>query len=106
MIPLSSQQAKIELAKKKIREGKTDLFHLTEIGGVPGVMLIADMFPVIPSYIAGPYTWDGLPLIFKDTSEIAAIMVKAKKILALLRRGTKFTPTQPDVFSIEKRLLE
>lgn len=40
------------------------------------------------------------------TSEhvIRKIDQKAKKVLAMLKRGTKFTPTQPDVTSMLNRL--
>lgn len=33
-----------------------------------------------------------------------AIEKKAKKVLGLLNRGVKFTPTQPDVMAILKKL--
>ena len=40
------------------------------------------------------------------TSEHAAreIERKARKVMGMLKRGIKFTPTQPDVMSILKKL--
>ena len=104
MIPLSSQSKKIQLAKSKIAEGKKDIFHLTCIGGSPGVMLVHDMFPITNKYILAAYEWNGIAVQYHDNKEIGEIESKGKKILALLRRGVRFTKTQPDVFTIEKAL--
>ena len=35
-----------------------------------------------------------------------AIEQKAKKVMAMLKRGMKFTPTQPDVMAILGKLIE
>lgn len=105
MIPLSSREEKINLAQRKIQEGKSDIFHLVHLGGKPGVMLIADMCPVTPQYIKCSYDILGTPVVYKDKSEVEIICRKASKIRALLRRGVRFTNTPPDVFKIEKELV-
>lgn len=106
MIPLSSSADKLKLANEKISQGKTDLFHLTNLSGKPGVMLLCDMCPVTKEYISSEYTINGVPVIYKNTKETKIIRSKASKILALLRKGVKFTGTQPDVFLIEAQLLK
>ena len=63
------------------------------------------MLPVTEQYVKEPHTIAGKPVIFKDTSDIKAIGIKARRVIAMLRRGAKFTPTQPDVISIEKQLV-
>ena len=42
----------------------------------------------------------------KDLKKLAAIEKNAKKIINLIRRGVKFTPTQPNIMRIEKILAE
>ena len=106
MIPLSSSTDKINLAKRKINEGKRDIFHITNVGGKDGVMLIADMCPVSSDYIKNQYAINGIPVIYKDKKELKLIKGKATKILALLRKGISFTPTQPAVLDIEAALIE
>ena len=106
MIPFSRQPSKLADYARRTAQGKTcDIFHLTSLGGVAGVLLVADMFPVVERYIRGPYTIDGVPVVFKDKSNIQVINTKVRKVMAMLRRGVKFTKTQPDVFRIERKLL-
>lgn len=38
--------------------------------------------------------------------QVKEIQRKAKKVLNLLKRGVKFTPTQPDVMKILEKLKE
>ena len=42
----------------------------------------------------------------KDLKKLAAIEKNANKIINLIRRGVKFTPTQPNIMRIEKILAE
>jgi len=105
MIPLSSQQSKLSIARASLSSGRKDLFHLTNLNGVPGVMLIADMFPVTETYIVRAYTWNGVPVVYRNKNETRKIRTKAMRVLALLRRGITFSPTQPDVFKIESDLM-
>lgn len=106
MIPFTSQPLKVADYQKRLQDGrKTDIFHPTMLDGISGVLLIADMFPITDKYIASAYEILGLPVVFKDMTEIKAIEKKAYKILALLRRGIKFTSTQPDILRIEAELI-
>jgi len=107
VIPLTSQIDKfnkIITKKKKNGQPYEDLFHFLKIGGQESVLLIADMFPITEKYIERPYTISGVPFKLLDKNEISKIDKKAKKILALLRKGTKFMKTQADVLKIESDL--
>jgi hypothetical protein len=105
VIPLTSSEDKIELMKQKFTQGKYDLFHPSFVGGKPGVLLIQDAFPVTEAYFAQEYTVADIHYVYKDQSVIDEIHRKFTKILALKRRGVKLTPTDPDIFAIERRLL-
>lgn len=105
VIPFTSSEDKIALMNKKFAEGKYDLFHPSCVGGRQGVLLIADAFPVTEKYFIQEYTVDGIHYIYKDNSVINVIHGKFSKILALKRRGVNFTGTDPDVFTIERHLL-
>lgn len=56
-------------------------------------------------YIDGQYIKSGQPVKIADP-KIIQEMKKAKKIINLLRRGIRFTPTQPNSIRIEKIMLE
>ncbi|MGL5258762.1 MAG: hypothetical protein ACRC7V_01510 [Lachnospiraceae bacterium] len=66
--------------------------------------LIQDMFPITEKYIEREYTIAGNHLILTSEHTAEIIEQKARKVLAMLKRGVKFTPTQPDVLSILKKL--
>ncbi len=107
MVPFTKSPKKLEDYKRRIRrDGRCDIYHPTFIGGIHGLLLIVDMIPVTESYIKKPYTISGIPVVFKDTSDIKSINSKARKIIALIRRGVKFIPTQPNVLAIEKQLTD
>lgn len=105
VIPFTSREEKIDLMKKKFAQGKYDLFHPSYVGGKPGVLLIQDAFPVTEAYFVQEYTTDGIHYVYKDQSVINEINRKFKKILALKKRGVNLTGTDPDVFSIERHLI-
>ena len=64
------------------------------------------MFPIREEYIERTYTIANNHLTV--TSERSALEKekKAKKIMNMLKRGIKFTPTQPDINNIIKKLIE
>lgn len=64
------------------------------------------MFPVTEEYVEREYMIAGNHLKVTSEQEIQIINRKAKKILAMLKHGVKFSPTQPDVLKIEKCLIE
>lgn len=107
MIPLSSRVDKYKkIIENKKKAGKPcDILHILKLDNSrESVFLIQDMFPITEEYIEREYTIAGNHL--RLTSEHAAgeIEQKARKVMGMLKRGVKFTPTQPDVMAILKKL--
>lgn len=92
--------------EKKEKAGKPcDILHVVKLDDSrESAFLIQDMFPITEAYIEREYTIAGNHLML--TSEHAAKEVerKAKKVMGMLKRGVKFTPTQPDVIAILEKL--
>ncbi len=107
MIPLSSRIEKYrKIMNKKIENKKPcDIIHIIKLdNGKESVFLIQDMFPITEEYIEREYTIAHNHL--KVTSEHSAIEIekKAKKIMHMLKKGIKFTPTQPNINLIIEKL--
>ena len=81
------------------------LQSVVKIFGKKSVLLFQDMFPVLPSYIDGPYIKGGQLVRITDPKLIQSLEKDAIKILNLLHHGVRFTPTQPDINRIENILL-
>lgn len=64
------------------------------------------MFPVTAGYIDGQYIKGGQPVRIADPKLVQELEKNAKKIINLLHRGVRFTPTQPDIIKIEKIMLD
>ncbi len=64
------------------------------------------MFPITESYIEREYTIAGNHLLLTSEHTAKEIEKKARKVIAMLKRGIKFTSTQPDVMMILKKLRE
>ena len=108
MIPLSSRIDKYKkIMSKKLKSGKPcDILHIMRLdNGKESVFLIQDMFPITENYIEREYTIAHNHLVV--TSEHSAIEIekKAKKVMNMLKRGIKFTPTQSDIKKIIDKLL-
>lgn len=96
MIPLSSKIDKYKkIMNKKIEAGKAcDIIHIIKLdNGKESAFLIQDMFPISERYIEREYTIANNHLII--TSEHSAIEIekKARRVMNMLRKGIKFTPT-------------
>ena len=107
MIPLSSRIEKYKkIMSKKIASGKPcDILHIIKLDNdKESVFLIQDMFPITEEYIERTYTISNNHLTV--TSEHSAIEIekKAKKVMHMLKKGVKFTPTQPDINAIIDKL--
>ena len=65
---------------------------------------IFDLFPISEKYIAREYTIANNQM--KVTSEHSAMEIekKARKVMNMLKRGIKFTPTQPNINLIIEKL--
>ena len=81
------------------------LQSVVKIFGKKSDLLFQDMFPVLPSYIDGPYIKGGQLVRITDPKLIQSLEKNAIKILNLLHHGVRFTPTQPDINRIENILL-
>ena len=107
MIPLSSQLDKYkQIVEKKEKAGKPcDIIHIVKLDdNRESAFLIQDMFPIIEEYIEREYTIAGNHLMLTSEHTAKEIEQKAKKVMGMLKRGVKFTPTQPDVMVILEKL--
>lgn len=62
------------------------------------------MFPITEEYIEREYTIAGNHLMLTSEHTAKEIEQKARKVIGMLKRGIKFTPTQPDVMVILENL--
>ena len=107
MIPLSSRIDKYKrIIEKKEREGKPcDIIHIAKLDNKrESVFLIQDMFPITTEYIEREYTISGKHLMLTSEHTVREIEKKARKVMGMLKRGIKFTPTQPNVMKILEKL--
>lgn len=108
LVPCSSKVEKFEklIQKKKEQHKPTDTIKIVKIFDRKTVLLFQDMFPVTYRYIDGQYIKGGQLVRIADPKLVLEMEKNAKKIINLLRRGIRFTPTQPDVMKIERLMLE
>ena len=109
MIPMSSRVEKYEqIIDRHTKNNKPcDILHIAKIvGKKASVFLIQDIFPVTEKYISHEYTVGKKHLTITNEKLAAIIEHKSRKTLGMIRRGVKFSPTQPNVLEIEKKLLE
>lgn len=108
MIPLSSRIEKYKkIMNKKITSGKScDILHIIKLDNdKESVFLIQDMFPVTEEYIERKYTIANNHLTVTSEHSALEIEKKAKKVMNMLKKGVKFTPTQPDINAIIDKLI-
>lgn len=108
LVPCSSRIEKFErlVMKKQEQHKPTDTIKIVKIFDRKTVLLFQDMFLVIARYIDGQYIKGGRPVRIADPKLVQELEKNAKKIINLLYRGVRFTPTQPDIIKIEKIMLE
>ena len=107
MIPLSSQINKYKrIIEKKEKAGKPcDIIHIVKLDdNHESAFLIQDMFPITEKYIEREYTIAGNHLVLTSEHTVKEIERKARKVMGMLKRGVKFTPTQPNVMAILEKL--
>ena len=107
MIPLYSQIDKYQrIVEKKEKTGKPcDIIHIVKLDDSrQSAFLIQDMFPITDEYIEREYTIAGNHLMLTSEHTAKEIEQKAKKVMGMLKRGVKFTPTQPNVLAILESL--
>lgn len=108
LVPCSSKTEKFErlILKKQEQHKPTDTIKIVKIFDRKTVLLFQDMFPVTAEYIDGQYIKGGQPVRIANPKLIQELEKNAKKIINLLHRGVRFTPTQPDILKIEKIMLD
>lgn len=107
MIPLSSQIQKYReiIKKKELKYKRCDTLYIAKLDdGKESVFLIQDMFPITIDYIEREYTIGGNHFLVTSNHTAKIIEQKARTVLALLKRGIKFMPTQPNVIRLYKIL--
>ena len=107
MIPLSSHIDKYrQIMEKKEKVGKPcDILHIVKLDdNRESAFLIQDMFPITEEYIEREYTIAGNHLMLTSEHTAKEIEQKAKKVIGMLKRDIKFTPTQPDIMAIFEKL--
>jgi len=107
MIPLSSRIDKYKkIVSKRTSKGRTcDIIHIVKLDDShESAFLIQDMFPISEKYIEREYTIAGNHLRLTSEHATKEIEQKARKVLGMLKRGIKFTPTQPNIQKIYERL--
>ena len=106
LIPFSSQINKFKTYynAKVLRYGKCDTITFGYVLGHEKAFLIQNMCPVTEKYIKNEYidSKTSIPVRIDGRLE-KEIITKAKKVLALERKGIKLI--FPDVINIEKQLL-
>jgi hypothetical protein len=106
MVPFSSKVDKYKkIFNDKIsKTGKCDTIIFGEVMGHEKAFLIQNMCPIIPRYIKNEYFDSGssIPVRVDGIFE-SELLAKAKKILALHRKGYKLI--FPDVITIEQALI-
>ena len=107
MIPFSSNVPKFKkLYQDKTQNGKPcDTIAFGYVLGHEKAFLIQNMCPILPKYIKNEYI-DSLNNISVriDGALEKELMQKAKKVLALVRKGYS-SLVKPDILKIEKELL-
>lgn len=61
---------------------------------------------ITEKYIEREYTIGGNHLLLTSEHTVNEIQQKARKVMGMLKRGVKFTPTQPDIMAILKKIRE
>ncbi|MEG6612860.1 hypothetical protein V6C42_08395 [Pseudoclostridium thermosuccinogenes] len=107
LIPISSKVSKFKsIYQDKInRYGKCDTIAFGYVLGHEKAFLIQNMCPVLPCYIKNEYkdSKANVPVRVDGIFE-KELISKAKKVLALQRKGIKLI--FPDVLKIEKELMK
>ncbi len=108
LVPCSSKVEKFEniIKQKQQMRKPTDTIKIVVIQDKKSVLLFQDMFPILEKYIQKQYIRGGQPMLIADPKVVIELEKSAKKIITLLRRDIKFTPTQPDIKRIEKLMLD
>ena len=95
------------IVEKKEKSGKPcGIIHIVKLDDSrESAFLIQDMFPILEEYIERKYTIAGNHLMLTSEHTAREIEQRARKVMGMLKRGVKFTPTQPNVKTILEKLI-
>lgn len=68
-------------------------------------LLFQDMFPVCSELIEKPYIRGGQPYCIANPKTVAELEHNASAVISMIRKGIRFTPTQPNALQIETVML-
>lgn len=107
IVPCSSKIEKYEkiVAAKQAAGKPTDIIKIVKIQDKKEALLFQDMFPILPQYLSYAYIRGEQPVYIADPNILLSLEKNSTKIIGLIRRGIKFTPTQPNALHIEKLML-
>lgn len=108
LVPCSSKVEKFEkiTAKKKEKHKPVDAIKIITLFDDKTVLLFQDMFPIAEKYISNEYIKGGHSVKISDPDTVSMLEKTASKIVRMIRKGVKFTPTQPNAVRIEKIMLD
>jgi predicted acetyltransferase len=106
LIPCSSKIEKYKkiIEAKQANKKPTDSIKIITIQDMKCVLLFQDMFPINKNYIKEQYIRGGQAVFISNPNLVRELEKTAKKIINLLRRGIRFTPTQPNIIFIENMM--
>ena len=107
LIPCSSKIEKFEriIEKREKYNKQNSTIKIVTVQGKKTVLLLQDMFPITENYITNQYFRGGQPFRISNPEIVKDIERSARRVIILLEKGYKFTPTQPDVNRIKNLML-
>ena len=108
LVPCSTKIEKFEkiIEKRKLYDRPNDTIKIVTVQDRKSVLLLQDMFPASERYISSQYIRGGQPVKIGNADVVADIERSVRRVAILLRRGVRFTPTQPDIIRIEKMMID
>ena len=108
MTPCSTRVEKFEtiIQKKHEQHKPTDGIKIVIVRDEKKALLFQDMFPITVNYLKEQYIRAGNPVYIENQKIVTELEKTAKKVITLLHRGIKFTPTQPDINRIERLMMD
>lgn len=107
LVPSSSRIEKYErIIHKRVLEGKKNYgIKIVTVQGMKEALLFQDMFPVCSELIEKPYIRGGQPYCIANPKTVAELEHNASAVISMIRKGIRFTPTQPNALQIETVML-
>lgn len=108
LVPCSSKVDKFKnIIQKREQQGKkTKSIKIIKLQNKETVLLFQDMFPISSKYIADQYIRNNQPVKISNPKILKELEKTAKEVIVMIRKGVKFTPTQPNALAIEKIMLQ